>query len=128
MADRVEVDKEQIKIEDDKEPEMAAPVLTIGDFDVNHFHELLGHPSEAKTKLVAKYYYYGVELTGTFNTCAACAKAKAKQADVPKMLEKGKRSNKPGERLSFDVSSIKTLSYGGTKYWLLVMDDATGFI
>ena len=28
----------------------------------------------------------------------------------------------------FDVSSIKARSYGGAKYWLLVMDDATGFI
>ena len=27
----------------------------------------------------------------------------------------------------FDVSSIKTRSIGGAKYWLLVMDDATGF-
>ena len=34
----------------------------------------------------------------------------------------------PGERLAFDVSSIKSRSYGGAKFWLLVMDDCTGFI
>ena len=94
-------------------------------FDVNCFHELLGHPSEAKTRLVANYY--GVQLSGKFKTCAACVKAKAKQADIPKKLEKGKRSDKPGEKLMFDISSIKTRSIGGAKYWLLVVDDATGF-
>ena len=28
----------------------------------------------------------------------------------------------------FDVSSIKGTSFVGAKFWLLVMDDATGFI
>ena len=28
----------------------------------------------------------------------------------------------------FDVSSIKAKSLGGAKFWLLVMDDATGYV
>ena len=57
-------------------PEFVAPALTSGTTcDVNLFHELLGHPSEEKTRLIAKYY--GVELSGRFKTCGACAKAKA---------------------------------------------------
>ena len=60
--------------------------------------------------------------------CSHCAEGKAKAAAIPKTVEDEKRSKKPGERLAFDVSSIKARSYGGAKYWLLVMDDATGFI
>ena len=126
IAGRAEVHEDQDDSDVETEPELAAPALTSGKCDVNCFHELLGHPSEAKTRKVAKYY--GVKLFGKFETCGACAKAKAKQADVPKKLEKGKRSVIPGEKLMFDVSSIKTRSIGGSKYWLLVMDDATGFI
>ena len=70
--------------------------------------------------------YYGVKLTGEFKVCSNCAEAKA--AAIPKFVDDEKKSKTPGERLSFDVSSIKARSYGGAKYWLLVMDDATGFI
>ena len=112
--------------DDDVEVEVASPALIEGTVNVNKFHELMGHPSEAKTRLVAAYY--GVKLSGQFKTCSACAKAKAKQANVPKKLKEGKRSTVPGERLSFDIASIKAQSYGGAKYWLLIMDDATGHI
>ena len=109
-----------------EELEIATPALKDGPVDVMRFHELLGHPSEAKTRAVAKYY--GVKLTGEFKVCSDCAEAKARAAAIPKNVEDEKRSKTPGERLAFDVSSIKARSYGGAKYWLLVMDDATGFI
>jgi hypothetical protein len=32
-----------------------------------------------------------------------------------------------GERLFMDISSIKTTSYGGSKYWLLVVDNKTDY-
>ena len=115
-----------IKMHFDTGVEMAAPALKDGSVNVNRFHELLGHPSESKTRAVAKYY--GVKLTGSFKTCASCAKAKARQANIPKSIPEEKRSKKPGERLMFDVSSIKKKSFGGAKFWLLIMDDATGFI
>ena len=89
-------------------------------------HELLGHPAEAKTRAVANYY--GVKLIGKFKVCTHCAEAKAKAAAIPKTVDDEKKSKIPGERLAFDVSSIKTRSYGGARYWLLVMDDAIGFI
>jgi hypothetical protein len=31
------------------------------------------------------------------------------------------------ERLFMDISSIKTTSYGGSKFWLLVVDDKTDY-
>lgn len=109
-----------------EEVEIAAPALKDGPINVMRFHELLGHPSEAKTRAVASYY--GVKLTGEFKVCSHCAEAKARAAAIPKTVEDEKRSKTPGERLAFDVSSIRARSYGGSKYWLLVMDDATGFI
>ena len=35
------------------------------------------------------------------------------------------KSTTPGERLFLDISSVKTTSIGGAKFWLLVQDDAT---
>ena len=104
--------------------EIATPALKDGPVDVMRFHELLGHKSEAKTRAVASYY--GVKLTGEFKVCSHCAEGNAKAAAIPKTVEDEKRSKKLGERLSCDVSSIKARSYGGSKYWLLVIDDATG--
>ena len=34
-------------------------------------------------------------------------------------------SAKKGERLYIDISSIKKRSYGGSKFWVLIMDDYT---
>ena len=104
--------------------EIAKPSLNEGStININEFHELLGHCGEEKTRAVAKYY--GVKLTGPFKPCTACATAKARQANIPKSVSEEKRADKPGERLMFDVSSIKARSFGGAKYWLLVVDDKT---
>ena len=110
----------------DDATELAAPTLGRDQpININRFHELLGHPSLAKTKLVAKYY--GVKLTGKFADCEACAKAKARQKNIPKEIPAENKSKNPGERLFMDISSIKAHSFGGAKYWLLIMDEATGY-
>ena len=93
--------------------------------DVNHFHQLLGHLGEVKTREIAKYY--GIKLTGKYKPCPDCVKGKAKQANVPKGIPEEKRSRIPGERFFLDISSVKTRSLGGSKFWLLLVDDATGF-
>jgi hypothetical protein len=36
-------------------------------------------------------------------------------------------SNTPGERLYVDTSSIKGKSFGGTKFWALIVDDFSGY-
>jgi hypothetical protein len=46
----------------------------------------------------------------------------------PKNVGKGneeKRATVTGHRMFFDISSIKNVSFGGTKFWLLIVDDAT---
>ena len=52
--------------------------------------------------------------------CSDCAEAKARAAAIPKTVEDEKRSKTPGERLAFDVSSIKARSYGGAQYWMKI--------
>jgi len=84
-------------------------------------HNQLGHPSEAVTRITAKYLQ--VNATGKLPVCENCAMGKAKQKNLPKVSEGG--SNIAGERLYIDISSIKEKSLGGSKFWLLVVDEAT---
>lgn len=48
---------------------------------------------------------------------------KIKQRNVGKITEN--KSEIPGERLFIDIGSIKAESYGGSKFWVLVLDDCT---
>jgi hypothetical protein len=89
--------------------------------NINVLHEVLGHPSEDNTKKTADYY--GWKITGKFKPCSDCQTAKSKQNAVPKESET--KSIIPGERLYIDTSSVKTESFGGSKFWLLVADDCT---
>jgi hypothetical protein len=41
------------------------------------------------------------------------------------MKESGTKSTIPGERIFIDTSSVKTKSFGGSKFWLLVVNDCT---
>jgi len=114
-------------IPNNEHTELATPTISdTNPVDVNEFHELLGHPSESKMRFIAKYY--GVKLTGKFKVCTHCAEAKARQANIPKDVPEENKTEVPGERLHMDISSIKARSFGGAKYWLLVLDEATGFI
>ena len=112
-----------VNVEPLVETEVAAPVLKDQPVNINCFRELLEHPSEAKTRAVAKCC--GMKLTGTFEVHFHCVRAKAKRANVPRRLSK-KRSKTQPERLHFHVSSTKAKSFGGPKFWLLIVDDATG--
>jgi transposase InsO family protein len=89
--------------------------------EINKFHKLVGHPSEETLRNTAKFY--GLQLVGKVQVCEDCKVANARQKDVAK--ETHNQSDKPGERLFIDISSIKTESYGGRKFWLLIVDDCT---
>jgi hypothetical protein len=88
---------------------------------VNEYHEQLGHPSMDTTKQTAKAR--GINLIGPTYPCKDCAIGKGKQKRVSK--ESVPRSTVPGEKLFIDISSPKQASIGGSKHWLLVLDDAT---
>ena len=89
--------------------------------DINTAHHLLGHPSEATIKKTAKHY--GWTLTGNQNNCENCILAKIRQRNVKKTAPP---TTTKGERLFMDISSIKQQSYGGSKFWCLIVDQHTG--
>ncbi len=72
--------------------------------------------------------YYGVKWTGKFDVCTHFTQAKARQANIPKEVPEENKTEVPCERLHMDIGSIKARSFGGANYWLLILDEATGFI
>ena len=57
--------------------------------------------------------------------CEECVLGKAKKTSVPKV--KLERANRPGERIFIDISSPTTKSIGGSRHWLLVLDDYSDY-
>ena len=91
--------------------------------DVNNLHKILGHCGEASARLTGKSL--GYEVIGTFDTCEACSIGKARQKNVNKDWKGG--SLTAGERLYVDISSIQGVSFGGAKFWTLIVDDYSGY-
>jgi hypothetical protein len=87
--------------------------------DVNNLYKVLGHCGEFNARLTGKAY--GYEVTGKFDVCEACSVAKARQKIINKEWKGGSLIR--GERLYVDMSSIKGTSFGGTKFWALIIDD-----
>ncbi len=91
--------------------------------DVNIFHKRLGHPSEFYTRKTAEKY--NVTLKGKMKVCEACTRGKGKQKPVKKFTQT--RTSIPLERIFVDTSELPSKSLGGSKYWIMVVDDATRF-
>ena len=83
----------------------------------------LGHPDEYLVRHTAKYYK--IPISGPSLPCENCAKGKMKKLKIPKQAEHN--ATKKGERISFDISSVKTISQGGNKFWLLIVDEFTNY-
>ena len=100
-----------------------AAIQTKNGIDINEFHKQMGHINEDALKQTARLY--NIRLVGVFNTCYECSISKIKQRNVKQVT--GNKSMISGERLFIDSSSIDTVSYGGAKYWLLVVDDYSDY-
>jgi len=92
--------------------------------DTNRFHKIFGHVHEGTSKLTAKYY--SVETTGTLQPCEDCNLSKARQKNVAKSTMT--KATDPGEQLCINISSVAHTSFGGSKFWILVLDDKTDMI
>jgi len=107
------------------EGEMAQVILDQGrkiNFDI--LHDMLGHPSNEKIMRTAKLM--GWTTTKSKHRCENCAVAKSKRKNLPKTNEK--TSETVAERICIDISPSKNASYGGSRFWLLVVDEATNFM
>jgi hypothetical protein len=91
-------------------------------WDINRMHLVFNHAGEEVLRRTAKAYNW--TLTGKLEPCEHCKIANAKQKNVPKTTDT--RSEKPGERVFLDISYAAHKTMGGSKFWLLMLDDATG--
>jgi hypothetical protein len=90
-------------------------------WDINRMHKIFNHASEDVLRSTAKEKNW--KLTGKFETCRFCKESNAQQKGVAKSSDE--QCKRPGERLFFDITSIKAYSFGGKKFWLVIVDDAT---
>ena len=109
------------RISPSTDSKQVCPMVAGMSYDINHMHKLLGHVSESTMKKTASYY--GWKVSGLFQPCEDCNLAKPKGKPLEK--ESGPRSITPGGCFFIDISSIKNTSYGGKKFWLLVVDECT---
>src|SRR6056300_736434 len=86
-------------------------------------HSMLGH--SGKKCVIATAKFYGWKLKGDFKTCQDCAMAKARQKNIAKTTST--KSTVGGERLFLDIASVNQSSFGGNQYWILVLDNFSGF-
>jgi hypothetical protein len=90
---------------------------------INESHKMLGHCGSDRLEKTTKIQ--NLKLNGEFKICEQCTIAKARQKNVNKDWKGG--SQVPGKQLYLDISSIKELSYGGSKFWALIVDDYTDY-
>ena len=87
-------------------------------------HQITGHTGEHLLKPTANYMK--LKLIGRLQCCEACVKAKIRQRNVQKRKIK-KMSTKLGYRVFIDISSLKQVSRGGNKHWLIVVDEFSDY-
>jgi hypothetical protein len=92
-------------------------------YDINHLHKLFGHCGQETLNNTDKMY--GFKSSGNFETCEKCGIAKARQKKVNKSWLGS--INVPGENLYIENSLIKERSFGGAKFWALIVDDCTEY-
>jgi hypothetical protein len=92
-------------------------------YNINHLHKLFGHCGQEILNKTIKIY--GFKSSCNFDKCEQCAIAKAGQKNLNKNWLGS--SNLPGERLYVDISSIQERSFGGAKFWALIVDDYTDY-
>ena len=91
--------------------------------DINKFHEMIGHCGFDRLKKTAEIH--GLKLKGELKVCEDCAMAKARQKNLNQDWKCG--SQAPGERVYLDISSIRDESYGGSRFWVLLVDNYTDY-
>jgi hypothetical protein len=84
---------------------------------------MIGHCGVDRLNKTAQVH--GLKLKGDFKVCEDCAVAKARQKKLNKDWKVG--SQVPGERVYLDISSIRDESYGGSCFWVLLVDDCTDY-
>jgi hypothetical protein len=92
----------------------------------NDLHHKLGHANKQTVQITAKHYGIKLLTNGTDTVCTDCAFAKIRVKNFGHNDDN--QASKFGERIAIDISSVKLVSYGGAKFWLLIQDEYTGYL
>ena len=84
---------------------------------------MLGHCGSDRLQKTAKIH--GFKLIGELHTCENCVIAKVRWKNVNKECKVW--CHIPGEQFYLYISSIKGLSYGGSKLWALIVNDYSDY-
>ena len=84
---------------------------------------ILGHPSYLLT--ISNATKLGMRSMCANKICESCIKGKQQQKNVNMKVDF--KAMKPGEKIFYNISSIKHKSIGGAKFWLIFMNRCTGF-
>jgi hypothetical protein len=87
--------------------------------ETKKIQKILGHRREIHSKATANAY--GIKVFRKLEACESCAMIKERQTKTSKVWNVS--SNVPGERLYVNFSLIKGQSFGGAKFWALIVDD-----
>ena len=87
---------------------------------ISKFHQITGHTGELLLRPTANYI--NLKLIVKLAPCEVCVQAKIGQRNVPKK-KMGKLPNRPVYRVFIDICSIKQISRGGNRHWLIVVDE-----
>jgi hypothetical protein len=93
--------------------------------DYQALHERLGHANGKKVAATANKL--GIKYTGQPHPCEHCAQAKLRIKNIPKVTTHVVATD-IGERIMFDISSVRVPSMGGNQLWVLVMDEHSGYL
>ena len=88
---------------------------------VKKLRKLLRHPNHKTVLKTANYY--AIETTGKQQKCESCLKGKMKTSIIPKV--NNSKTIIPGKCFYFDISSTKEKRYGGSQYWVLIVNEAS---
>jgi len=86
-------------------------------------HCQLGHPSLRYTKNTLRKIYGDTKVNDWNWECVNCGQAKIARKFLNKLSTT--KSTVPGQRIFVDISSVSTKSFGGSKFWVLVVDEYT---
>jgi hypothetical protein len=89
--------------------------------EINRLDKILGHCGENNLKATTNAY--GIKVFGKLEACESCAISKAKQTNTKKAYTGS--INVPGERIYVDIILIKNESFGGAKFWSVIMENCT---
>ena len=92
-------------------------------WNINRLHQVFNHGNEESLRKTAKAYNWKV--TGKMDVCIECQESNIRQKAVAKMTET--KSDKAGERIFIDTTSIKERTLGGSKFMIGIVDDYSSF-